>query len=251
MVLRAGGWGVEVEPSIAELASTYLRLGPFEAPHSGQRIKLARARSRPERARPFVGSRAEWGFFEVEGREVRVAIPDSVEAAESALRIAWALATRLQGGCLIHSSGVAVGDRALVATGPSTAGKSTLAELAVSAGATLMSDEIIQILPGGRCSGTPFHSSLLMPGSAEVRNLALCVRLEKRSEETLCDAPAFEMAQLLCSQAFVHEEDVGPLRRRVLQLFENARFGTLGFRKHPDAGRFVVDLLASGVPNEA
>lgn len=234
---------IEVDPSIAMLLKHSHRLPAFETSSAECLVHMVRSTLPAGRGKPFEGSLAEWGSYEVVGRQLRLCIPDSGEAAESALRIAWAMATMAQSGILIHASGIAVNDQAMVATGPSTFGKSTLAELAVLAGATLLSDEIVQILPGGRCAGTPFRSSLLAQGSPTVRWLRLCVRLEKRQQESLSAAPAADMIRLLCSQAFVHEESAGDLRRRVLQLFQHATFGTLGFRKDPEAGRFVVDLL--------
>ncbi len=94
------------------------------------------------------------------------------------------VATRLLGrrGVLaLHACAVAEGDDALVFVGHSGAGKSTIAELAESAGAEVLSDDrtIVAAEPdGARAWGTPWHGSYRrgLPHSARVRGIFLLVQ---------------------------------------------------------------------------
>ncbi|MGV6826270.1 MAG: hypothetical protein ACWA5Q_04790 [bacterium] len=68
--------------------------------------------------------------------------------AENFSRILVAYRILLNGGVMLHSSGVKVDDEALLFYGHSNAGKSTMARLAVESGYQIFSDDINLVLPG-------------------------------------------------------------------------------------------------------
>ncbi len=83
---------------------------------------------------------------------------------ENFLRLYTAYAVLRQGGVLLHSAGVVVNNRAWLFIGSSGAGKSSIAKLALAAGADILSDDINILLPndeGGFNAGpVPFAGDL-------------------------------------------------------------------------------------------
>lgn len=75
---------------------------------------------------------------------------------------ALALALELAGFLCLHGSAVAIGDRTIAFVGPKYHGKSTLATALVAAGARLVADDLLAVLPGP-------DASIVRPGVASVR----------------------------------------------------------------------------------
>lgn len=75
---------------------------------------------------------------------------------------ALALALELAGFLCLHGSAVTVGDEAIAFVGPKYHGKSTLATALVGAGARLVADDLLAVLPGPA-------ASIVRPGVASVR----------------------------------------------------------------------------------
>jgi hypothetical protein len=139
-----------------------------------------------------------------------------------------------------------VDGRAFFATGNSGDGKSTISGLARDAGAALLSDEILQVFPDGTVIGTPFRSDPDKLGQPLRAKLAWICGLVKGAEESIAPMSPQDAYALLLSQVMEVPSLALPrpeLRRRLLGILGSTQLGRLTFRKHPDAGRFVVDLL--------
>ena len=211
-------------------------------------LTVQRARSGETFSRPFTGTPAAWGSCRVnDGNVLEASIPDDPYAAESVLRAAFHLVTTRAGGILIHASGVAFGEMALVAVGPSGAGKSTFAELALGApGSVLLSDEIVALFPNGECFGTPFRSSLTVPGSPVGRRLHSLFTLAKESREEIRHvAPSVGVAAVLRQ---VYRSSVEPLGsadlfERVSSIVRKVGVRELAFRKDPAVAGFLSDWI--------
>ncbi len=197
------------------------------------------------------GSPAPWGYYALEGSVLRAHIPDDPWAAESILRIGYQVAALRQGGILVHGSGVRYGDRCVVAMGPSGAGKSTLAALCARSelGASLMSDEVILLHPDGWAAGTPFRSTLEVPGSPDIARLRGVFLLEKGDREQVEPLPAHTATAALMSQVFrpiEGEATVAEIFQRLGAVLSTAGVFRLTFRKHEAVGAFVRDWVHAG-----
>lgn len=195
----------------------------------------------------LIGLSGSLGRFElITRRELVVELANDPYAAIAVLRLAWHLTTVRHGGLLMHAGAVAFADQAVIATGVSGAGKTTLTSYLLAAGGTLLSDEIVAVFPDGSVRGTPFRSDLDLPGTPQRFRLAALLLLSKGSEERI-DAPGpREVIQTVMSQAFTPEG--AELTRaealaRVTAALSNARTGRLTFRKDPAAGIFVREWL--------
>lgn len=186
------------------------------------------------------------GRYAVEGDVVRVELAEDPMAAEAALRVGVAVAAARSGGLLLHGAAVYVAGHALLALGPSGAGKTTLAFLARAAGATVLSDENVLWYPDGMVQGTPFRSDPGVEPSAEILPLALAVTLKKADDERLAPVDPHRMAAAVLEQAYrVPPEVLSPrdYLRRSARFVELHALRELSFRKDPAAGKFLVDLL--------
>jgi hypothetical protein len=98
---------------------------------------------------------------------------------ENTLRIAVAYDLLAAGGALLHGAAVVAGDGVVVFVGHSGAGKSTLSGLAASEGKTILSDDLVALLPspgGTVVAGLPLGGDFRtrVPGIAlRLRALAL------------------------------------------------------------------------------
>lgn len=90
---------------------------------------------------------------------------------ENYLRILAAYAALQQGGLFLHSAGVVAGNRAYLFLGLSNAGKTTMARMALKAGARVLSDDANVLLPAGsgiyEIGPVPFAGELRQPPSTE------------------------------------------------------------------------------------
>src|SRR5215470_11342833 len=127
---------------------------------------------------------AEWEAAARRGWIRQTANPYSIDAV---LRIVHTLVLAKHGGFLLHSASAIRDGRAFLFAGVSGAGKTTMTRLA-PADATLLTDEISYVRPGGSGYfgyGTPFVGELAKPGkncSAPIRGLFF---LEKGHENRI------------------------------------------------------------------
>ncbi len=248
-LVQCGAWRLEVDDALLEQATARCKLEPFLLRADGlpSALFLERVDRLPDEVkRPLEGSPAPWGYYAVQRDRVRAWIPDEPFAAEAALRAAFQIGVLRQGGVLLHASAVRVGQRAALAVGPSGAGKSTFARQCVEAGAELLSDEINALYPDGRCHGSPFKSDLELPGSPDGGRVASVLVLEKGPQELFTPLPVHEVLPLVMAQTFrpvAGELSSVEATRRVTQALEAVGAQRLTFRKHPDAGQFLVDWL--------
>ncbi len=184
----------------------------------------------------------------LDGPTMTVQVADGSFPGELVLRLAWYVVTTRLGGVLLHASAIAEGDRALVACGKSGDGKSTLGRLCHGAGARLLTDEVVQVFPDGRISGSPFRSDEDNVGRPGVVRARAFVTLQKADHEALTSVDVLTAASVAMAQCF----DIGPssftlprkdVRERLLAFLDAVERHTLRFRKDPAAGEFVRAFL--------
>lgn len=245
MRVDCSGEGIDVDDALRSLLQR-VAVGPFEAREALAPRLVVRAAQLPPQATAFDGNLGG-GRFSLDGDVLAADFERSPLGAEAVLRLAWDIVTERLGGVMLHASAVAVGNRALVVTGQSGTGKTTIARHALAAGATLLSDEIVQLLPGGLCVGTPFRSDQRLSGCpvrARVAALATIVKGSGERWEPWSPAEAVTVAR---AQVFRRPgAPVGPLTSRLMVAVGGVATGRLACRDHPDAGRFVVDWLTHG-----
>jgi energy-coupling factor transporter ATP-binding protein EcfA2 len=158
-------------------------------------------------------------------------------------RLAEYVAARVigaSGGVVVHASSVLDGGGALVFMGHSGAGKSTIAALAESVGAEVLSDDrtVITLGAGGaRAWGTPWHGTHTRgsPRSAPIRGLFLLAQADRDAIVPLTAARTFQELHVRVIQPTV---DRGELLRAVAaaeQVAAVVRAGELRFRPTPAA----------------
>ena len=184
--------------------------------------------------------------FELSAGRLRVQVDDGVSRGELVLRLAYYLCAVEQGAVLIHACALRRGDVALVASGKSGDGKSTLSRLGVAAGLELLTDEVVMLFPDGRVCGTPFRSDFVHAGTPGLARARYFLALSKQPYEALEPLAALSAAQLATSQCFELPEVALPraqARRRLLAFLAHVEPRTLAFRKDPAAGEFVRAAL--------
>ena len=144
--------------------------------------------------------------------------PSFAGACENLLRVLVAYRMLDLGGALVHAAGAAVGSRAVVAVGRSGAGKSTFARAASAAGAVVLSDDLVALLPGsGRpvVAPLPFTGDLPpAPAATAAAEIAALLRLEQAPTDELRPLGRAEaLATLLACAPVVN---VDPFRRERL-----------------------------------
>jgi ABC-type glutathione transport system ATPase component len=155
------------------------------------------------------------------------------------------VATRLlgrRGALAVHACAVAEGDDALVFVGHSGAGKSTIAELAESAGAEVLSDDrtIIAVdRDGARAWGTPWHGSYRrgLPRSARVRGIFLLVQDTVDAVRPLHAATAFAELFVRTVQPTVEPAEVRRVVDALTSLVGMVSVSSLHFRPSATAYR--------------
>lgn len=238
---------IRVEASLADMSRPRVHLGAFAVAGGAPELVIERHATLPPHARVAEGplGRCRWLL---DGNRLDVEVPDGMYQGELVLRLGWYLVASRRGAVLIHACAVTDGHRALVASGKSGDGKSTLSRLCRGAGLSLLTDEIVQLFPDGTAAGTPFRSdadNVGQPGRFPVKHF---VALEKAPHERLGALSALDAGALVTSQCFdgsVFALPRAEANRRLLGFLSNTSLGTLAFRKDPAAGEFVKRLLTS------
>lgn len=241
-----GGAVIRVESTLAAMSRPRVHLGAFEvATGPAPELVISRYPTLPDTAQVAEGPLGRCRYL-LDGTRFDVEVPDGMFQGELVLRLAWYVVATRRGGILIHAAGVTDGTSALVASGKSGDGKSTLSRLCRSTGLSLLTDEIVQLFPDGTAAGTPFRSdedNVGQPGRLPVKAF---VALEKAPAEALGPLAPLAAAQLASSQCFdgaVFALPRAEVNRRVLAFLSNVQLGTLAFRKDPAVGDFVKALL--------
>ena len=121
--------------------------------------------------------------------------------------LAWRLPSR--GGALLHAAGIVLEGRAFVLVGPEGSGKTTWAALARSAGARVLSDDIVLVEagPGGaQALGSPFRAREFGPMRPGRWPLAAILFIAHGSASALAPVPhLLARARLTANLPFVAE----------------------------------------------
>jgi hypothetical protein len=121
-------------------------------------------------------------------------------AIDSVLRIVHSLILAKQGGFLVHAASAICGGKALIFSGVSGAGKTTISRLA-PADATLLTDEISYVRREGDqylACGTPFAGELARVGANQSAPLSALFFLEKGPQNRIeAIAPAEAIQRLM------------------------------------------------------
>lgn len=200
--LRFGQWVCEVDEALLDAARPRCSPEPFlvEGP---PRLRLRRLPELGTEARPFQPGQPTLGAIQVEEDGLVTDAPLALLPAELSLRALFQLAILRQGGLCLHAASVAFGEEAVVALGPSGAGKSTLARLCLQSGrASLLSDEVVALLPGGLVCGSPFRSEPDLPATRAEARLRALLLLEKGQAESLMPVRRAALVSPLLGQIF-------------------------------------------------
>ena len=224
--------------------------GIFDVARDGDEHVIAlRIRGRLERVARFDASFSDG--------EV-VIDPDSIYAREGQYPLAYPLdeviylhrIVRL-GGLLIHACGVVQGRTALVFTGPSGAGKTTISRLMQRhAGARVLSDDRIVLRPGPhgiQIHGTPWHGDgeLSEAGVADLRAVHQIWQAREVIAEPLAGARA---ASALLGNAFLpaHDEEGAAAALDVaVRLIDQVPVIRLGFPKDERVVRYAFGMRSA------
>jgi len=150
--------------------------------------------------------RAEWDCRAGRGYIRQAPTPYSTD---SILRIVHTLLLAGEGGFLLHAASCIRNGRALLFSGVSGAGKTTISRLA-PADTTLLSDEISYIRRDGtayRAFGTPFFGELARPGDNCSAPLGTLFFLEKGFENKIEAIPKSEALRKLLRNILFFAED--------------------------------------------
>jgi hypothetical protein len=185
--------------------------------------------------------RAQFDARERRGRIRQTANPYSVDTL---LRIVHTIALAPEGGLLLHAASVVRNGRALVFTGKSGAGKTTISRLAPR-DAAVLSDEVSYLrrsADGYTCHGTPFAGELARPGENVSAPLAAIYLLGHGSENRIEPVEPAEAAREILGNVLFFAEDsdlVKAVFRATIALVERVPLRRLSFV--PDVR--VWDLL--------
>ena len=247
-VIRVGTGSVRIDPFLLRLAGQRCFLAEFvDEAGSLASLEVVR-RSLPAASAVLLdGQNPAHGRVSFDKGVLLADVPDDAVAAELLLRQIFHLEICRQGGLLLHASGLAVGDEALIATGPSTAGKTTFVELGLRIhGSRLLSDEIMAVFPNGLCWGTPFRSTLRIPGDVSPAKVRGLFTLVKGETERIRSAPVHEGMSIVLSQVFRTALTPLPpaeILRRISEFVGRVGLMELTFRKDPAVAGFLSDWL--------
>lgn len=122
----------------------------------------------PKGAKVFFARSDFAGYINMKNRRGEATLSSlSAVGLDSCLRICYSLVAVVYGGFLLHSAGVAIGEKGYIFYGPSESGKTTITRLAPPS-STILSDELtlIRRLNGFyRAFGTPFYGDLSRSGT--------------------------------------------------------------------------------------
>jgi hypothetical protein len=206
------------------------------------------------------------GIFDIarDGRDLVIA-PDSIYARQCYYPLAYPLDELIflhrivrEGGLMVHSCGILRDGHALLFTGPSGAGKTTISRLMIKhAGALVLSDDRIVLRPDGggiRIFGTPWHGDgeLSAIGSARLRAIHVIRHAPEILAEPLCGSTA---ACAVLENAFLPAHDPTGAECAldfVAELVERVPVIRLGFPKDERIVRYAfgidsIPLVQSGV----
>jgi hypothetical protein len=169
---------------------------------------------------------------------------------ENTLRIAVAYDLLAAGGALLHGAAVVDGDGAAVFVGHSGAGKSTLSGLAAGEGKSILTDDLVALLPspdGTVVAGLPLGGDFRtrVPGIAlPLRALALIEKGESVQFEPLGAARALGPCFACCP--FVNHDPYRGERAldNLAALLAGIRVGTLRFAR---TGPLWTELVREGL----
>jgi hypothetical protein len=128
---------------------------------------------------------------------------------DSVLRIVHSLILAERGGFLLHAASAICDQHAVLFSGVSGAGKTTLTRLAPP-DVTLLTDEISYVRPAGdgySAFGTPFAGELARPGENCVARVAALFFLEKGPENRVDELPPSEAMRRLMRNILFFAED--------------------------------------------
>ena len=169
------------------------------------------------------------------GRIRQSANPYSIDTL---LRIVHTLALAPEGGLLMHAASVVRDGRAMLFTGASGAGKTTLSRLA-PAGTAVLTDEISYVRCDGAeyaAHGTPFAGELARPGENVRAPLAAISLLHHASENRFEPVAPADAARAILANTLFFAEDAALVKTvfaAALDLAERVPVRRLGFV--PDA----------------
>jgi hypothetical protein len=169
------------------------------------------------------------------GRIRQTSNPYSIDTL---LRIVHTLALAPRGGLLLHAASVVRNGRALVFTGKSGAGKTTLSRLAPP-DAAVLTDEVSYVRRDGEsyvAHGTPFAGELARPGENTSAPLAGIYLLQHGTANRIEDVAPAQAARALLGNVLFFAEDpelVKSVFRAAVELAERVAVRRLTFV--PDA----------------
>lgn len=184
-----------------------------------------------------------------------VIAPDSIYARQCYYPLAYPLDELIflhrivrEGGLMVHSCGILRDGYALLFTGPSGAGKTTISRLMIQhAAAQVLSDDRIVLRPDGggvRIFGTPWHGDgeLSAIGSAQLRAIHVIRHAPEILAEPLCGSTA---ACALLENAFLPAHDATGAEcalEFVAALVERVPVIRLGFPKDERIVRYAFGM---------
>ena len=142
-------------------------------------------------------------------RSGRLEVALNAYSVDAALRILHTLLLAEAGGFLLHAASAVRNGRAFLFFGPSGAGKTTVARLAVS-DATLLTDEISYVRRDGEsysAYGTPFTGELAKPGENISAPIAALYHLVKAPTNRLTLMKEADAARALLESVLFFAED--------------------------------------------
>ncbi len=166
---------------------------------------------------------------------------------EAVVRVLLGESLLRRGGLLVHGAALAHHGRAALFTGASGAGKSTLARCGVEGGLTLLSDELVAVLPdatGYAAHGTPWNI-----GAAKQASLGqIGTLLHAERAELTPVAPSAVLRVLLAnvlepSASLEVRSTLFKIASQVLAVVPSVQ---LAFAPHPNVSSVLARALAAG-----